>query len=61
MLTVKPCPFRSRPFHFSSGLEALKLHPRKAGLNLATKAKQIPQLKDQATAATQVIAQKLGG
>lgn len=41
-------------------LEVLKLHPSKAALDLAMKAKQIPRLTDQATNATEVIAKKLG-
>lgn len=42
-------------------LEVLKLHPSGAGFKLANDAKQVPGLKDQATQATLVIAQKLAG
>jgi hypothetical protein len=40
-------------------LEVLKVHPSKATLNLAMKVQQIPELKDEATAATEFIQQKL--
>lgn len=42
-------------------LDVLSLHPSADGLNLAIRMKQAPALKDAATAATLVIAQKLGG
>jgi HEAT repeat protein len=42
-------------------LEVLKIHPSKETLNLAIKAIQNPALKEDATQATLVIAQKLGG
>ena len=40
-------------------LEVLGLHPSIAGLKLAIAAKQIPEVKDEASATTRVIAQKL--
>lgn len=40
-------------------LDVLQLHPSIEGLKLAIAAKQMPDVKDQATAATRVIAQKL--
>lgn len=40
-------------------LDVLKIHPSQAGLNLANKAKQTPELKEQATATAQAIAAKL--
>jgi len=42
-------------------LDVLKIHPSLAALKLAVKARQIPDLKDDAAQATLVIAQKLGG
>jgi HEAT repeat protein len=42
-------------------LDVLKLHPSVAGLKLAMKAMKIPVLKEDATAAALVIAQKVGG
>ncbi len=42
-------------------LDVLKLHPSIEGLKLAIDAKQIPEVKADASAATLVIAQKLGG
>jgi HEAT repeat protein len=42
-------------------LDVLQLHPSTAGLKLAITAKQDSELKNQATAATLAIAQKLGG
>jgi hypothetical protein len=42
-------------------LDVLKLRPSTAALTLAIKAMQAPKLKDEATQATLVIAQKLGG
>jgi HEAT repeat protein len=40
-------------------LDLLKIHPSKESLNLAVKAQQIPELKEEATAASEFIAQKL--
>ncbi|MGI9427611.1 MAG: HEAT repeat domain-containing protein [Bythopirellula sp.] len=40
-------------------LEVLKLHPSRVALNLAIKAQQTPELKNEATAATEFIRQKL--
>ena len=42
-------------------LDVLKLHPSPAGLQLAVKAMESPELKADATAAALVIAQKVGG
>jgi hypothetical protein len=42
-------------------LDVLTLHPSPEGLNLAIRMKQTASLRDAATAATLVIAQKLGG
>ncbi|MDP6719426.1 MAG: PBS lyase, partial [Pirellulaceae bacterium] len=42
-------------------LEVLKLHPSTAALKLAINTMQVPKLKDEATQATLVIAQKIGG
>jgi HEAT repeat protein len=41
-------------------LDVLKLHPSTEGLKLAIKTMQVPALKDEATQATLIIAQKLG-
>jgi len=40
-------------------LDVRKIHPSKESLNLAVKAQQIPELKEEATAASEFIAQKL--
>jgi HEAT repeat protein len=42
-------------------LEVLKIHPSAVGLRLAVNAMQVPELKEEATQATLVIAQKVGG
>ena len=49
-----------RPDEQQEVLKVLKLHPSTEGLKLAIKAKQVPALKEEATQATLVIAQKLG-
>ncbi len=49
-----------RPAEQKLVLTVLKLHPSKGALKLAIKAMQVPELKDDATQATLVIAQKLG-
>ena len=41
-------------------LEVLKLHPSKAALDMANKAKQTPQLEDEANATVQAIAKEPG-
>ncbi len=50
-----------RPDEQKEVLKVLKLHPSTEGLKLAIKAKQVPDLKEEATEATLIIAQKLGG
>ena len=40
-------------------LDVLQLYPSRAALKLAINAKQLPEIKDDATAATQAIAKKL--
>ena len=50
-----------RPAEQKLVLEVLKLHPSTAALKLAINAMQVPDLKDEATRATLVIAQKICG
>lgn len=49
-----------RPDEQKLALQVLKLRPSTAGLNVAVRAQQLPGLKQDATAATLAIAQKLG-